>query len=151
MSGGLYIAPFRHLYIELPGKIGLFSKGKITFGFIFLSKVFQRLRNLCVLVKYELSSFRECREWNLSQITTENVDKSEVSEIKQQNGQKFELGLENLPKNSDSRKKNHFLQLWVIVWLYIYAKRAMFRRENSCHTIWRIKHPRYEQRPWFSG
>ena len=98
VSGGLYIAPFRHLYIELPGKIGLFSKGKITFGFIFLSKVFQCLKNLCVLVKYELSLFRECRESNLSQITTENVDKSEVSEIKQQNVQKFELPP---PENSE--------------------------------------------------
>ena len=34
MSGGLYIAPFRHLYIILPAKISVFrEKGKCLSGF----------------------------------------------------------------------------------------------------------------------
>ena len=94
----------------------------------------------------------------MAQIITENFDKSKVSEIKQKNGQKFELPP---PENSEicfgkftpefrfPEEKSLFATM-----TYIYAKRAMFRREkglNSCHSIWRIKHPRYEQRPWFSG
>ena len=59
MSGGLYIASFRHLYIVLPVKIGVFSKlHLVSFSFQKFSNVLKIHKDLCALVKYELSLFR---------------------------------------------------------------------------------------------